>query len=54
MKGITAADVVASIDLMDTTVTTGQFSVPVKISVPNKGLVWAAGEYTVVIRASEK
>ncbi len=54
VKGITAADVVASIDLMDTTVTTGQFSVPVKISVPNKGLVWAAGEYTVVIRASEK
>ena len=54
VKGITAADVVASIDLMDTTVTTGQFSVPVKISIPNKGLVWAAGEYTVVIRASEK
>lgn len=54
VKGITAADVVASVDLMDTTVTTGQFSVPVKISIPNKGLVWASGEYTVVIRASEK
>jgi len=54
VKKITAADVVATIDLMDTTVTTGQFSVAVKIAIPNKGLVWASGEYTAVIKATEK
>ena len=54
VKSITAQDIIATIDLLNTTVTKGQFSVPVKISIPNKGLVWAAGEYNAVIRATEK
>ncbi len=54
VESVTAADIVATIDLMDTTVTTGQFSVAVKITVPNKGLIWASGEYTVVIKAEEQ
>ncbi len=54
VKKITAADVVATIDLMDTTVTTGQFSVAVKFAIPNKGMAWITGEHTVVIKATQK
>lgn len=54
VKKITAADVVATINLMDTAITTGQFSVAVQLSIPNKGLVWASGEYTAIIKATEK
>ena len=54
VKSITAADVVASVDLLDVTMTKGRFSVPVKFSIPNKGLVWVSGEYNAVIEATEK
>ncbi len=54
VKSITAADIVASVDLLDVTMTKGRFSVPVKFSIPNKGLVWVSGEYNAVIEATEK
>lgn len=54
VKSVTAADVVASVDLLDVTMTKGRFSVPIKFSIPNKGLVWVSGEYSAVIEAAEK
>lgn len=54
IKSVTAADVVATVDLLDVTMTKGRFSVPVKFSIPGKGLIWVSGEYNAVIEASEK
>ena len=52
LKGITADDIIAEVDLSDRDLVEGQQKYPVKISIPGKGLVWAAGEYSVVIHAS--
>lgn len=54
IAGITAQDVVAKADLLDVQVSTGQVTVPLKISLPNKGLVWAVGEYNIIVSASPK
>lgn len=54
VDSITAADVVATVDLLGTTITKNRFTVPVKITIPNKGLVWATGKYNVVIEAKDK
>ncbi len=50
---ITTDDIVAVIDLTEKTLQPGQYSYPVKISVPTKGLVWATGEYSAIIQVSE-
>lgn len=49
-------DIVAVVDLQsDTHITqAGQVSAVVKITVPNKGLVWAVGEYSVIVNANNK
>lgn len=54
IASMTTGDIVAEIDLSDRALTVGQYSYPVKISVPGKGLVWAVGDYSVVIQVTEK
>jgi YbbR domain-containing protein len=49
-----ADDIVAWVDLSERALTPGQYRVPVRISAPGKGLVWAAGEYGVVVQVSER
>ena len=48
------SDLVAEIDLSDRDVVPGPFSLPVKISAPGKGLVWATGDYTAVVTIQER
>ncbi len=54
LDNITADDIIAVIDLSDRDIITGEYKVPVKVSVPNKGLVWAYGDYTAVIKVTPK
>lgn len=51
---LTPLDILAEVDLLNITVFDGEQSVPVKISVPNKGAVWAYGPYSVNIKATKK
>ena len=50
---ITAEDIVMQIDLSERQVSAGQHRLPIKISVPNKGLVWAYGtDYGAVVQVT--
>lgn len=51
---LTSGDIVAEIEINDSEITTGQMSVPLKISIPNKGLVWAIGDYRAIITITDK
>jgi len=53
LAGVTADDIVVSVDLSVKEVTHGQINYPVKVSVPGKGLVWAVGEYSVIVQAEK-
>jgi YbbR domain-containing protein len=54
LEEMTADDIVMEIDFSEREVILGQSQVPVKISVPTKGLVWAANMYSAVIQVTEK
>ncbi|WP_283124465.1 hypothetical protein [Angelakisella massiliensis] len=54
IDGLKSTDLVAEIDFADQEVQTGQYEVSVQIYAPNKGLVWAIGEYTAVVSVQEK
>jgi len=49
-----ADDIVAWVDLAERALTPGQYRMPVRISAPGRGIVWAAGEYSVVVQVSER
>ena len=49
LKTIKSGDFMVTIDLSDRDVEQGQYEVPVKISAPTKGKVWALGTHTAVI-----
>ena len=51
---LTAGDIVAEVDVSDREVVTGQIKVPVQVYVPNKGTVWAVGNYSTLVTISEK
>ncbi len=52
---LTTGDIVGEIDLGDRDLGTGQqHNVPVQISVPSRGTVWAIGDYSAVITVTEK
>ena len=54
IKELTTDDIVVELDLAGKKeLSTGQYETPVKISAPTKGLVWASGEYNVVIHVSK-
>ncbi|HIX66059.1 MAG TPA: hypothetical protein H9736_07400 [Candidatus Anaerotruncus excrementipullorum] len=54
LETLMGSDLVATVDLSDRDVVPGPFSLPVKISAPGKGLVWAIGEYTAVVTIQER
>lgn len=54
LDGLTAKDIVAEIDISDREIRTGQYKVPVSIYIPSKNMVWAYGEYSVVVEVSSK
>ena len=54
LANIVSGDIVAEIELSDAEIAVGQKTVPLKISVPGKGLVWASGEYSSVITVTNK
>ena len=44
----------ATIDLSESSsIASGQIELPVKITIPNKGLVWASGNYRAIISIQE-
>lgn len=51
---LTSNDIIAEIDLSDRNVQAGQFSLPLKIYVPTKGLCWAVGDYSAVVNIKER
>ncbi len=54
MQTLSASDLVAEIDLSARDVTPGPYNLPVRISAPNKGLVWAVGDYSAVVTITER
>jgi YbbR domain-containing protein len=54
IESLTVKDIVGKIDMSDIKVSTGQYTVPVKLSVPKKGTVWAVGEYSAIVSAKPK
>lgn len=54
LETMTAEDLIAEVDLSDREIVTGQISVPVRIYAPNKGTVWAYGDYLTVVSIAEK
>jgi YbbR domain-containing protein len=53
LEEMTADDIVMEIDFSEREAVLGQSQVPIKISVPTKGIVWASGVYSVVIQVEE-
>jgi len=54
LGALTADDIVVQVDLSDRNLKKGQFSVPVRVLIPDRGLVWAVGDYTTVVTVTEK
>lgn len=55
LETLTSEDLVAELDLAEKKdLSLGQYQLPVKISAPTKGLVWATGEYNVVVQVSRE
>lgn len=54
MENLTAGDIVATVDLGESSsIVSGQVELPVKISVPKKGMVWAVGDYKAIVSIEE-
>ena len=55
MAALTNTDLVAEIDMTSKEVSPGTYlEMPVRISAPGKGLVWATGEYKAIVTVTEK
>lgn len=54
LETVTASDIIAEINLSERSVQAGQFSMPVTVYLPTKGLVWAQGEYQAVVSVKEE
>lgn len=52
LESMTADDIVAEVNLADYELSPGQRNIPVKISVPGKGMVWAVGDHSTVLQVS--
>ncbi len=54
MENLSAGDIVATVDLSESsTIVSGQVELPVKISIPKKGMVWAVGDYKAIVAIEE-
>ncbi|MBP0979251.1 MAG: hypothetical protein J6C55_01215, partial [Oscillospiraceae bacterium] len=54
ISNLISGDIVAEIEINESEISVGQLTVPVKISIPNKGVVWAVGDYSSVITITSK
>ena len=55
VENLVAGDIVATVDLEESSsIASGQIELPVKISIPKKGLVWASGSYKAIISIAEQ
>ena len=54
LSKLVSGDIVAEIEINDNKIVAGQMTVPVKISLPGKGLVWAVGDYKSVVTITDK
>ena len=55
VENLVAGDIVATVDLEESSsITSGQIELPVKISIPKKGMVWASGSYKAIISIAEQ
>ena len=55
VENLVAGDIVATVDLEESSsIVSGQIELPVKISIPKKGLVWASGSYKAIISIAEQ
>lgn len=55
LEEMTSDDIIMEIDFSEREIVPGQTQVPVKISAPTKGMVWATGvNYSVVLQVTEK
>lgn len=54
LANVTSDDIVAEIDFSEREIVSGSYNLPVKISVPGKGLVWAVGDHSVTVQVTEK
>lgn len=54
IEKLLATEIVIEIDLSDSEIQTGQYQRPVRVYAPNKGFVWAVGDYSAVISVKEK
>jgi len=54
LETLVSGDLVAEIDLSTREVIPGQFTTGVSIYAPNKEMIWASGDYSVVILVAEK
>lgn len=53
LEELSADDILVEIDLSEREMTVGSRKFPVTISAPDKGLVWAVGDYSVVIQVTK-
>lgn len=54
LESMISEDIVAEVDLSDREIASGSYSLPVKISVPGKGLVWAVGDHSITVDVTER
>ena len=54
VQKLTSGDIVAEVQINDSDIVVGQMTVPIIISIPNKGLVWSVGEYKAVVTIKDK
>jgi hypothetical protein len=54
LEQLVSGDLVAEIDLSTREIIPGQFTAGVKINAPNKEVLWASGDHSVVILVAEK
>lgn len=53
IEALEPEDIIAEVDLSEKELILGQYQHPVRISAPNKGFLWATGDYSVVIQVNE-
>ncbi len=54
LDSLTSSDIVAEVNISGSNLSVGQIQVPVSITAPNKGLVWANGNYQAIVTIEEK
>lgn len=54
IANLVSEEIIAQVDFSDREIKLGQYQMPVKISVPTEELVWALGDYQVVVQVTEK